>query len=131
MKNFFKHQIRSKSPGEIIGIIIFGTIIITGLAALLGYVVMSLWNWLMPELFDLPKLSYWQAVGIFILAKLLLGGCGSKGKCKTSECKDKSDKNKTDFSKWKHYEEFWKEEGDEQYQKYIERQSEKDNTSQE
>jgi len=38
---------------------------ILGLAffSLLGWVVMRLWNWLMPELFGLKRLSYWQAWG--------------------------------------------------------------------
>jgi hypothetical protein len=44
-----------------------------------GWVVMTLWNWLMPDLFGLKKLTYWQAWGLFILAKILFGGCGSGG----------------------------------------------------
>ena len=58
MKNFFKHKMRGKSPGEIIGIIIFGAIAITGLAILFGFIIMWLWNWLMPEIFGLPVLNY-------------------------------------------------------------------------
>ncbi|MCC3157951.1 DUF3106 domain-containing protein [Hymenobacter sp. 15J16-1T3B] len=42
--------------------------------ALAGFVVMSLWNWLMPYLFHLPTVSFAQALGLFILSKLLLGG---------------------------------------------------------
>jgi hypothetical protein len=42
--------------------------------ALFGYVVMSLWNWLMPALFGLHHITYWQAVGILFLAKILFGG---------------------------------------------------------
>jgi Ca2+/H+ antiporter, TMEM165/GDT1 family len=41
---------------------------------LFGYAVMSLWNWLMPTLFGLHVITYWQAVGILILSKLLFGG---------------------------------------------------------
>lgn len=48
--------------------------------ALLGFVVMSLWNWLMPALFGLKAIGYWQALGLFILAKILFGGFrGSRG----------------------------------------------------
>lgn len=43
-------------------------------AVLLGFVVMWLWNWLMPALFGLHKIGYWQAVGLFFLSKLLFGG---------------------------------------------------------
>lgn len=41
---------------------------------LVGFVTMSLWNWLVPTLFNGPVISFWQAVGLFILAKLLFGG---------------------------------------------------------
>ena len=30
----------------------------------------------MPTLFSLTTITYWQAVGLFILAKILMGGCG-------------------------------------------------------
>jgi hypothetical protein len=43
-------------------------------AILLGFVVMWLWNWLMPTLFGLHTIGYWQAVGLFFLSKLLFGG---------------------------------------------------------
>jgi len=125
MKNFFTHKFRKKSPIEIVGIIVFGAIAITGLAILFGFVIMWLWNWLMPDIFGLTTLTYWQAVGLFILFKLLLGGCGGGGRNKSSrkerkECKKDS---KSDFSKWKHYDNFWKEEGDEFYKQYVERQA--------
>lgn len=45
-------------------------------AALFGCVVMVLWNWLMPELFGLPFISFWQAVGLLLLCKILFGGLG-------------------------------------------------------
>ena len=39
-----------------------------------GFVVMSLWNWLMPALFGWHVISFGQAVGILILSKILFGG---------------------------------------------------------
>ena len=42
--------------------------------AALGAVVMGLWNWLMPELFGWRVLGFWQAVGLLVLSKILLGG---------------------------------------------------------
>ena len=126
MTNFFTHKFRKKSPIEIAGILIFGAIAITLLAFLFGYVIMWLWNWLMPEIFGLTTLTYWQAVGLFILLKLLLGGCGSGGSCKKSSKKSNTScesDSKTDFSKWKHYDKFWKEEGDDCFKQYVERLS--------
>lgn len=54
-------------------------IMFVGFIALMIYVVMSLWNWLMPEIFDLPIISFWQAAGLLILSKILFG-FGMKGK---------------------------------------------------
>ncbi|MBX2827589.1 MAG: hypothetical protein KTR22_05470 [Flavobacteriaceae bacterium] len=124
MTNFFTHKFREKSPAEIVATIIFGAIFIAGLATLFAYVVMRLWNWLMPELFGLTAVTFWQAVGLIILFKLLLGcsGFGGKGSSKKSKHHDKK-KSKTDFSKWKHYDAFWKEEGDAYFKQYVERQA--------
>ena len=40
----------------------------------LSFVVMSLWNWLIPSLFGLRAITFWQAMGLLILSKVLLGG---------------------------------------------------------
>jgi hypothetical protein len=45
-------------------------------AALLGWAVMSLWNGLMPPLFGLKLVTYWQAIGLMILFRLLFGSFG-------------------------------------------------------
>jgi hypothetical protein len=50
-----------------------GLIAITAFIVM-GFVLMSLWNWLMPMLFGLKTIGYWQAVGLFILSKILFGG---------------------------------------------------------
>jgi hypothetical protein len=48
----------------IIGIVVLVVI-------LLGIPLQLLWNWLMPNLFDLPYISFWQAVGLNLLATIL------------------------------------------------------------
>ena len=56
-----------------------------GLAAILlvsflgGTVVQLLWNWLMPPLFALPALTFWQALGLLALTRILFGGLGRHG----------------------------------------------------
>lgn len=123
MSNYFKHIMRGKSPLVIAGMIVFGIIAISGLAILFGFVIMWLWNWLMPTLFDLPLITYWQGVGLFILAKILLGGCGSGSSGSNKDKKRSKDRacdgKKTDFSKWEHYDKFWEEKGNEAYQEYV------------
>lgn len=39
-----------------------------------GYVVMSLWNWLMPSIAGLHAISFAQAVGLLVLCRILVGG---------------------------------------------------------
>jgi len=41
---------------------------------LFSFAVMWLWNWLMPALFGLHAISFWQAVGLLILSKILFSG---------------------------------------------------------
>jgi len=38
-----------------------------------GLVVMSLWNWLMPALFGVRPITFWQALGMWLLSRLLFG----------------------------------------------------------
>jgi membrane protein required for beta-lactamase induction len=44
---------------------------VCALGLVLGLAVMYLWNWLMPAIFDLPHITYWQAVGLTVLGHLL------------------------------------------------------------
>jgi hypothetical protein len=66
-------------PEKILLGIGFG-ILALGLAFLFGWIVMLLWNWLMPDIFGLKKISYWQGWGLVLLSSILFkGGGGSKG----------------------------------------------------
>jgi len=56
---------------------IFAFAIIGG--SLFTYFVMSLWNWLMPVIFGLTIINFWQALGLLVLSKILFGGWGGKG----------------------------------------------------
>lgn len=46
---------------------------------LFGWVTMFLWNYLVPVLFHGPVINFWQALGLLLLSKILLGGIGGKG----------------------------------------------------
>jgi len=39
-----------------------------------SFVVMWLWNWLMPALFGWHVITFWQALGVLLLSKILFGG---------------------------------------------------------
>lgn len=48
-------------------------------AILGGWIVMTLWNWLMPELFGWHALRLPQALGLLVLCRVLFGGFGMQG----------------------------------------------------
>ena len=52
------------------GIALILIIVIAGF----GQAVLQLWNWLMPTIFGLPAISFWQAVGLLGLSWILFGG---------------------------------------------------------
>ena len=58
----------------------FVVLALLGFAAL-SWVVMALWNWLMPELFlGAKEIGYLQAVGLLVLSKILFGGFRGHGR---------------------------------------------------
>jgi hypothetical protein len=51
---------------------------IAAFLSLISYVVMTLWNYLLPGILHVTAITFWQAMGIFILCKILFGfGKGS------------------------------------------------------
>jgi len=56
-----------------------GIFMMLAMCAVLGLAVMLLWNALMPQIFALPQIGYWQAVGLLVLGRLLFGGIGGGG----------------------------------------------------
>jgi len=59
------------APLALVGMVLFVTI---G-----GQVVLHLWNWLLPELFGWRQITFWQALGILLLCRILVGGFGLHG----------------------------------------------------
>jgi hypothetical protein len=53
------------APAAILGMVLFGWI---G-----GEVVKLLWNWLAPELFGLRPVTFWQALGLLAICRILFG----------------------------------------------------------
>ena len=48
-------------------------------AAIGGEIVMKLWNWLLPPIFGWRLITFWQALGILVLCRVLFGGLGMHG----------------------------------------------------
>ncbi|MCK4749266.1 MAG: hypothetical protein KAT15_19570 [Bacteroidales bacterium] len=75
----------------------FGKFVVFGILGLIAftYLVMLLWNWLVPELFNGPVMTYWQTLGLLVLSKILFSGIGKGHKSHHSSrsygdpCKDR------------------------------------------
>ena len=59
------------APFAILGILLF---IFIG-----GEIVLHLWNWLLPPLFGWRQITFWQALGLLVLCRILFGGSGMRG----------------------------------------------------
>ena len=59
------------APLAILGMALF--------VAIGGEIVLQLWNWLMPLLFGWRSITFWQALGILLLCRILFGGFGFHG----------------------------------------------------
>ncbi len=60
----------------------FIPLIIVGAAALVflfSWIVMLLWNAILPELVNVRQINIWQAMGLLVLSKILFGGFGKSG----------------------------------------------------
>jgi len=55
--------------------------------ALGGLIVKLLWNWLLPPLFGWPALTFWQALGMLALCRILFGGFGFHGDHSGRRCR--------------------------------------------
>jgi hypothetical protein len=58
-------------PLAILGMLVF--------IAIGGEIVLQLWNWLLPPLFGWRLITFWQALGILVLCRILFGGFGCHG----------------------------------------------------
>lgn len=59
------------APLAVLGMVLF--------TAIGGELVMRLWNWLMPTIFGWRAITFWQALGLLLLSRILFGGFGVRG----------------------------------------------------
>lgn len=83
------------------------------IAVVAGFVVMHLWNWLMPAVFGLKTITFAQAIGLLLLSKILLGGFHKHGH-RGGRCGGMGGR-----GGWKrHMEERWSQMSDEEREKF-------------
>jgi hypothetical protein len=65
------HTIAKKIATGITLFIVFVLFIFLG-----GFVVQLLWNWLVPDILQLRRITFWEALGLLTLSRILFGGFG-------------------------------------------------------
>jgi len=85
----------AKIVAKIVGFIIIAFIITT----LLSFIVMALWNNILTVVLHVSAVTFWQALGILVLSKILFGGFKGKGR-------------------WGHRNEKWRREREEMHEKW-------------
>lgn len=85
----------------------FGLLLAASLALIFGYVVMLLWNAVLPALVSVRSISYWQSVGLLVLARILVGGFGHGKHGGVSGHRH--------GEAWRKYDEWWKEVGEKSF----------------
>jgi Ca2+/H+ antiporter, TMEM165/GDT1 family len=66
---------RGSRIGKAVMILVFCTAFI----AAFSFIVMSLWNAILPAVLGIKTITFWQAMGILVLSKILFGGFGGWG----------------------------------------------------
>jgi hypothetical protein len=136
MRENFEHRPFGKADSRghkilrIIGMTFLGVAFAAAFALVFGLLVKVLWNWLMPALFGLNQITYWQAFGIVILAKLLFGAFHPHHGDSSYRFHDRfSDRWKENgkignhgdwmMEGWKHYKQYWRERGKADFEDYV------------
>jgi hypothetical protein len=140
--DYYSSNSRSRKVLRIIGMVFVGVIFAVLFALVFGFVVKWLWNFLMPDLFGLAQITYWQAFAMVVLAKLLFGAFGSHPR-------DPHHRHPSPFNKWhdrfngtshtpwdrksshwKYYRQYWQDEGKESFEAYVKRAQDKEGEAQ-
>jgi len=83
------------APVAILGMLVF--------IAIGGEIVRLLWNWLLPGLFGWRQITFWQAVGLLALCRILFGGLGMRGSGRTGMGRRMRERTQARmFERWEH-----------------------------
>jgi hypothetical protein len=135
------HRLTAGKVIRIVGWVISGIVLACFLAIIFGLLVKWLWGVTLTPLFNLPQPTYWQAVGLILLAKLLFGGIGHHHNNRFHPHRherwhDRDDSHSTkgrspfDHAFFgaphgRHYRKFWEQEGKQAFADYLDKQRSK------
>lgn len=59
--------------------VLFFVLVFAAFILAIGWVVMFLWNAILPDTIGVKPLNYWKALGLLVLARILFGNFGKRG----------------------------------------------------
>lgn len=109
--------------------ILLGITFFTTMVFVFGWVIQLLWNATIADMFGLPAITYWQSVGIFILAKILFGfgiagrkSTQGRGKKHNNDIdrnqKESENEGISDLSNEESFQKFWLQDGRQAYEEF-------------
>jgi hypothetical protein len=112
---------------RIVGWVMLGVTLAVLFAFVFGILVQWLWNKLMPAIFNLKPITYWQAVGLIILAKLFFGASGGShpgrhGKKHVRHWRERAARCAhiaIPHEDWQYYDQYWQEQGKAAFESYV------------
>jgi hypothetical protein len=103
-------RLSKRSRGRLLLVhLAFGIVLAATLALAFGWVVMLLWNAVLPAVAPVRALTYCQGVALLVLARLLVGGLGHGGHGASRHRHGEA---------WRKYEKWWDEIGQHSFDEY-------------
>ena len=93
-------------------------VVIIAAGLLFGWIIMLLWNATIAEIFGVSTISFWQAIGLFFLAKLFFGVGSTPGRHKSKDGKFRWAKLKDKSVRYQGFRKYWDEEGKDAYERF-------------
>jgi len=91
-----------------------GALLAAVLALVFGWIIALLWNHIMPDLLGVKAISYWQSVGLILMARILVGGLHHG----SGRLHGHGDKHASRGKTWENYDEWWSEVGEKSFKEF-------------
>lgn len=131
-REFYARWHRVPKGGRIVAMVVAGLVTVAVCGLVFGFFVKYLWNWLMPDLFGLKQVTYWQAFGLVVLFHMVFGSMGpGRGPVmhkpprgpRPPRCPEEGEEMRGEWRHWKYYDEWWRQEGRKAFDDYVDKKA--------
>lgn len=105
------HRPSGRRALHMAGRILAGFALAAVMAVVFGGAVMLLWNRILPDLLGTRTITFWQSVGLILLARILVGGF--------HHGRGHGGRHRMRRHGWREYDDWWKEVGEKSFQDYA------------